>query len=842
MDIKLLFGTLLILITLTSVLPADAAPLDGREITEDVFYQIMPIAWRDSDNDAQRFGDFNGMTASLDYLQNIGITAVWMTPIFPSAAYHGYQHGPADQVNSRFGTEAQFLAFVQAAHARGIKVFIDFVAYGISQNSIWYGSAYNNPASPYDQWLAFTNAANTSYFGSVYNTWNGASVGFIHWNLDDPNPVQLNCDWARKWLDPNNDGDPSDGIDGYRADHVYSQSPEGWGAHIEFWQTWNNAIHTTNPDAFTFAEQADWGTTGVDLMPAFDSTFTKPWEFAVRDALSSETASSLYSQTASTLAQQPPGRHFLGTIGDHDVDRLTSVLGGSLTKAKVAAAIQLTGPFPPIIYYGDEIGMRGTKGNFGSDANDIPMREPFKWNRVAGPPMSNYWILNGQAYNARFALDNDGRSVEEQDGVAGSLLEAYKQLIALRKNHVALRRGSYYPVTNSTSRVWSFIRRQPGEETLLVSIRVRNSAASSTVNLSNFNIPGGSTTPVDLVTNNSLPPITNANKSAYSISMPAYSYMILAVNLDPMAPTPGEIDGVAIPAKFDACDARATQDSPTNLGDNIAEMNQLFVRAESGRLCVGITGNLPGDGTGLALLIDSGPGGQNVLNFSGFSPPPNGPNLLTGTKLDAGFAPDHMFFMNTVGSTIYLDQFALPTVGGATKTYRGQGTVGSLNGLLSGGTNPNGIQLAVSNTNALGVTATSAAGASTAQDGVEYLIPYADIGATLGSTVRIAAFILRGNGRVSNQWLPGVGSGLGDLGVAPDMTAVPGVQFAAVPLRLAGDIDGNNSIDAADVSAFVAVLLGLDGDPDRTAASDRNCDSAVNGDDVRFFLNTLPAF
>src|SRR5262249_32862418 len=156
------------------------------------------------------------------------------------------------------------------AHARGIKVFIDFVAYGISQNSTWFSSAYNNPASPYDTWLAFTNAANTTYTGSVYTTWNGASVGFINWNLADPNPISLDCNWARKWLDPNGDNDPSDGIDGYRADHVYSLSPEGWGANIEFWETWNAAIHSTNPDAFTFAEQADWSTTGVDLMPAFD--------------------------------------------------------------------------------------------------------------------------------------------------------------------------------------------------------------------------------------------------------------------------------------------------------------------------------------------------------------------------------------------------------------------------------------------------------------------------------------------------------------------------------------------------------------------------------------------
>ena len=76
---------------------APAAPLNGRPVADDVFYAFMPIAWRDSDNDTYRFGDFGGMTASLDYLEYLGVTAVWMTPIYPSPAYHGYQHGPADQ-------------------------------------------------------------------------------------------------------------------------------------------------------------------------------------------------------------------------------------------------------------------------------------------------------------------------------------------------------------------------------------------------------------------------------------------------------------------------------------------------------------------------------------------------------------------------------------------------------------------------------------------------------------------------------------------------------------------------------------------------------------------------
>lgn len=823
------------------VLPdlAPAFPPAPRDVRDEVFYQFMPIAWRDSNNDAQRFGDFGGMTASLDYLQGLGVTAVWMTPIFPSPAYHGYQHGPADQLNPWFGTEPEFLNFIQQAHARGIKVFIDFVVYGTSHNSTWYQSATGNPASPYDTWLAFTNAGNTTYQGSVYSTWNGSSVGFIHWDLRNPNPVALDTNWARHWLDPNNDGDPSDGIDGFRLDHVweyYGNGPSGWGYNLsDFWIPWKAALKAVNPSVYTFAEQADWGITGANLMPAFDSTFTKPWEFAARDALSSELAANLYSTTASTLAQMPAGRTFLGILGDHDVDRLTSILGGSLTKAKAAAAILMTSPFSPIIYFGDEIGMLGTKGNYGSDANDIPMREPFKWNAVAGPPMSNYFVLNNSAYNARFSQNNDGRSVQEQTGVAGSLLETYRQLIAARANNAALRRGAYVPITNNSTRVWSFLRHSPGEQTMLVAIRVRSGSSITTFNLSNTVIPGGTTTVRDVLTGQFLTNLTNANKAAYSITLGDYAFRLLEVNLAPVTPSPGDIDGADIPTDLGPYSLVATQSTPA-YGDGIHELNQLYLRPRANGMRIGITGNMLADGTGLALFIDSSAGGQNVLNFTGFTPPPSGPNNLTGLRFDAGFAPDQMIYVNAPSGTVYVDQFALPTAGTVTKTYRGQGMMNDGDGLLTGGTNPNAMQVALNNTNTQGVDSESVANAETATSGFDFWIPYADVGTTgLGGTIKVAAFIVRGDGKVMNQWLPGLGGPQANPGLAPNLTTVPGEQYATVLLRLPADINADTLVNEFDVGAFVDVALGLDTDPVRVDSCDFDGDGSANGADVQFF-------
>ncbi len=818
-----------------------ASALAQPDYRDEIFYQIMPIAWRDSNNDTNRYGDFGGLTASLDYLQQLGVTALYINPIFPSAAYHGYQHGDASQLNSWFGTQTDFLNFVSAAHARNMKVALDYVAYGISQNSIWYQGAFNNPASPYDPYLAFTNAANTSYTGSVYNTWSGASVGFIHWNLANANAVNLVTTWARKWLDPNSDGITTDGVDGYRLDHIYSNAPEGWGATITFWQNWATSLRSLNPNVFIFGEPGDWGNYGTDLLtPAgFDAVITKPFEFAARDSLINQTSASLYSSLPATIAAIPAGKTVVAEINDHDSDRLASVLGNSLPRAKVAAAVLLTQPFPPNIYYGDEIAMRGTKGNFGSDANDIPMREPFKWNAVAGPPMSNYFVINSQAYNARFSQNNDGRSVQEQLGVSGSVLEEYRTLIAARKNNVALRRGSYHAVPNSSTRIFSFLRNSANQQTLLIAINLYSQQVTANLNLSLTTIPGGTTTPTNIIAGGTLPAITEANKAAYSITIPAHSYRILSVNLTPTSVGRDDIDGENITSDFNVYGRlKATQDSPTALGDNVSELNQLYVRAEPGYLAVGITGNLQTNGTGLALLLDTQPGGQNPLSVANAPNPPGGVAQLTGTRFDKGFTPDTMLWINTASGTVYVDQFALPTAGGTTKTYRGNGTVNDGDGLLTGGVNPNGMHVAMNNTNAAGVTASSSANAATATTGFEILLPYADIGMTGApcQTFRIAAFIAQTDGTVSNQWLPGLGGRTTNLGLAPDLTTIAGAQFATHIANIPGDINADGNVGPVDFQTFLDLFA--------SSSPRANCDGssgtpALTANDFQCFINLV---
>ena len=344
-----------------------ANPFANQPKADDVFYHIMPIAWRDGSlpeaSDPNRYGDLVGIREGLPYLADLGITAYWLNPIFPSPAYHGYQHGRADEINPWFGDEQDFIDLIGASHAQGIEVYIDFVVYGISHDSPWFAGAFGNPASPFDDWLAFENQFNTSYTGYTFSSWNGNFVGFTHWDLRSQDASDLVIDWSLKWLDPNGDGDPSDGIDGYRLDHVwvnYSTGPDGWGYNLDdFWADWHAALRNLKPDVFTFAEQADWGSRGAELLPQFNGAMTKPFEFAARDAVRDANAGPLYSTMQQAVDAYTPSAHahpttFVAIIGDHDVDRLASAIGAdspaTLSRAEAAAAVLLLQRFPTIIY------------------------------------------------------------------------------------------------------------------------------------------------------------------------------------------------------------------------------------------------------------------------------------------------------------------------------------------------------------------------------------------------------------------------------------------------------------------------------------------------------------
>jgi glycosidase len=120
----------------------------------DVTYQLLVYSFADSDGDG--YGDLGGVLSKLDYLQSLGVTALWLSPIHPSPSYHGYDVTDYTAVNPRLGTEADFDRLVAEAHRRGIKIYLDYVLNHTSDQHPWFTAAKNNPDSEYRNYYTFS--------------------------------------------------------------------------------------------------------------------------------------------------------------------------------------------------------------------------------------------------------------------------------------------------------------------------------------------------------------------------------------------------------------------------------------------------------------------------------------------------------------------------------------------------------------------------------------------------------------------------------------------------------------------------------------------------------------
>ena len=271
--------------------------------------------------------------------------------------------------------------------------------------------------------------------------------------------------------------------------------------------------------------------------------------------------------------------------------------------------------------------------------------------------------------------------------------------------------------------------------------------------------------------------------------------------VEPPLPDATIIDGPYLDRAFSFADLLATQDTPTDSGNNINELNQLWLAAEVEGIRVGLSGNLGTDAMALALFFDTGTGRQSTLDTGSLSPPPAGLSALTGTTFDDGFAPSRLLFANAFGGALYCDWVTLPSSGTVTKRYLGQQSVGSGSGVLSGGNNPGGILVALDNRNVAGVTDQSAADAATATSGWEMYIPYSDLGLSAGSCgeIRVLGAIVQPSGAWTNQLLPPLG-GTGAPGIAPDLSAIAGEQWSAAPLPPSdADLDGDGALTVEDL-------------------------------------------
>lgn len=433
----------------TPAVVAAPAPLD-----REVFYQIFTRSMRDSNGDGQ--GDLRGIEQSLPYLQRLGVTSILLTPIQPSPFYHNYFPDRAEGVDPTFGTMDDFRNLAEAIHARGMKLYLDEEFQYVAYDHPWFKSALGNPSSPYSDFFFFHGPGNTrpesGPFGiTIAARFPGAETGITTVNMKSPAFRAWATDYMLRWVDPNGDGDFSDGVDGFRLDHMMDDLDNKHlltGLFDDFWKPLFAKLKARNPRLEFIAEQWDWGYGGDFLRRGgADAVFAFPLASAIRSFDKAKIVDAIEKTAEATPARKAQ----LTFVENHDTPRIASDDGITPEKLRTAATLSMLLKGSPLIYYGQELGMRGRpRDEYKSDEKDIGDREAFEWGATTEAPGQANWYKGPKSYwTERFAKDNDGISVAEEDHDAHSLLNHYRRLLALRKTHPALISGEQHIVPSA---------------------------------------------------------------------------------------------------------------------------------------------------------------------------------------------------------------------------------------------------------------------------------------------------------------------------------------------------------------------------------------------------------
>lgn len=429
----------------------------------DITYQLLLYSFADSDGDG--YGDLKGLADRLDYIDQLGASAVWLSPLHPSPSYHGYDVSDYNAVNPRFGSMADFDAFVAKAHSLGIKVYLDLVLNHTSTSHEWFKSAASSKDSPYRDYYIFSDnpgsdiaagaipmIASEGSSGYDASQWFKSSTGFYHSHFNTSSFADLNygpadaCSEspAYRELAASADAWIERGVDGFRLDavkHIYhnAQSTENPAFLNVFYNHCNRNYKSRGGEGDFYMvgevfDEADKVAPYYKGLPAlFEFSFWNRLQWAVNNGTGRYFFSDIdsYRQMYAQYRESP----IVATkLSNHDENRAAGTLGKSLEKEKLAAAVLLTASGSPYVYQGEELGYWGEKSG-----GDEYVRSPIVWSASASVADA---ALRGKIDKAM--LSSVG-NVDEQSRDENSLLNSYRYFARLRNAYPALAQGDMLP-------------------------------------------------------------------------------------------------------------------------------------------------------------------------------------------------------------------------------------------------------------------------------------------------------------------------------------------------------------------------------------------------------------
>lgn len=309
----------------------------------DRFYPGAGQDWIQISNLRKRFGGtLWGVAEQMDYIAELGATAIWLSPIFPSPTVHGYNATDYYHVAEQLGGDDALREVIKRAHQRGIRVVLDLVCNHVSHLHPIFQEAFEKPDSPYREWFYFDDAQEHGY-----RTFFGVSA-MPQVNLDHPDARDWMLDVARYWLEEFD-------VDGYRLDHANGPGPGFWA---DFW----SLCKAIKPDSFCFGEVVEPPEVQLQYVGRLDGLL----DFHLCEAIRRRFGRQAWDgeRFDSFLAQHLdyfPADFVMPTFLDnHDMDRFEFLVEGDEQALRRAAVRQFQLPGPPIIYYGTEVGLEQT--------------------------------------------------------------------------------------------------------------------------------------------------------------------------------------------------------------------------------------------------------------------------------------------------------------------------------------------------------------------------------------------------------------------------------------------------------------------------------------------------
>ena len=459
---KKIISLLLVLITLCSSLSLSScklfAKVDPIDDNYRTFYQIFVGSFSDSDGDG--IGDLRGIINRFDYLndgninrgKDLGIQGIWLSPIFESPTYHKYDAIDYYKIDEKFGTMDDLKELIALCHERNVKLILDLVINHTSTKNEWFVKFKEARLSgdTESKYYDYYSCARDSEMlpGCGYSKLGGEwwyecnfDTQMPELNYDNPAVREDMLSLAKYYLDL--------GIDGFRFDAIkyiyYSDKQKS----IEFWKWYMDELNAYKPDIYCVGECWSAETEILEYSVALNC-----FNFSMSGA-EGKVASAAKGRTIATYLKyietyqdnvQAANQNGMpmSFLSNHDMDRIA----GSFINAnmmKMAANLYLLSPGSPMIYYGEEIGMKGSKGSAHTDAN---RRLGMLWGDgdTIGNPVGTTYAQKNQIQT----------TVKDQLKDKDSLLMHYSSLISIRHKYPEIARGDYNAVISDTKTFGGF--------------------------------------------------------------------------------------------------------------------------------------------------------------------------------------------------------------------------------------------------------------------------------------------------------------------------------------------------------------------------------------------------